>query len=125
MKKAYLGDSVYADIDNGMVKLTTENGMGASNTIFLEPEVVEALQEFFEAMAAEHRAAIRGNRDPHVICPACHLPVRVHEYPDHFRDHLPGERARKECPACGWFWEADNASPEKPCPYCKSTGAKR
>lgn len=123
MKKVYLGDSVYADIDNGMVKLTTENGMGASNTIFLEPQVVDALFNFVAAMRIRPSGA--GNRDPHVICPACHLPVRVHEYPDHFRDHLPGERARKECPACeadGWFW---NASPEKPCPYCKSTGAKR
>jgi hypothetical protein len=38
--KAYLGDSVYADIENGTVKLTTENGFGASNTIFLEPDVI-------------------------------------------------------------------------------------
>lgn len=38
--KTYLGDSVYADIENGMVKLTTENGFGASNTVYMEPVVV-------------------------------------------------------------------------------------
>ena len=41
--KTYLGDSVYVDDEHGMVKLTTENGLGASNTIFLEPEVLGAL----------------------------------------------------------------------------------
>lgn len=85
MKKVYLGDSVYLDVENGMVKLTTENGGEPSNTIFLEPAVVDALLNFVSAM-------------------------RIRP---------------KECPACeadGWFW---NATPEKPCPYCKSTGAKR
>ena len=33
MNKIYLGDSVYVEIEGGMFKLTTENGMGASNTI--------------------------------------------------------------------------------------------
>lgn len=41
--KQYLGDSVYASIEGGMIKLTTENGYGPSNEIFLEPEVYEAL----------------------------------------------------------------------------------
>ena len=45
--KAYLGDSVYVDIENGMLKLTTENGVGpASNTIYLEPDVFEALSRY-------------------------------------------------------------------------------
>jgi len=48
--KEYLGDSVYADIDNGMVKLTTENGMGPSNTIYLEPEVYRALLSYVERL---------------------------------------------------------------------------
>lgn len=47
MNKEYLGDSVYAEIENGMVKLTTENGLGASNTIFLEPQVLDALFSYF------------------------------------------------------------------------------
>lgn len=41
-KKIYLGDSVYGDIENGMVALTTENGVEVGNKIYLEPQVVEA-----------------------------------------------------------------------------------
>lgn len=45
--KEYLGDSVYAEInDAGQIVLTTENGMDASNTIYLEPEVMRALIEY-------------------------------------------------------------------------------
>lgn len=50
MKRAYLGDSVYAGIEHGMLKLTTDNGLGASNTIYLEPEVVEALMLYLAAL---------------------------------------------------------------------------
>lgn len=40
--KEYLGDSVYAQVDPlGRIVLTTENGLGPSNTIVLEPEVLE------------------------------------------------------------------------------------
>jgi hypothetical protein len=46
--KTYLGDSVYAEFDGFGIVLTTENGMGASNTIVLEPEVLRALNEFVE-----------------------------------------------------------------------------
>jgi len=48
--KVYLGDSVYADFDGAGVELTTDNGMGASNTIFLEPAVVVKLVEYLERM---------------------------------------------------------------------------
>lgn len=41
--KVYLGDSVYAEFENDMIKLTTENGLGPSNTIYLELEVFRAL----------------------------------------------------------------------------------
>jgi hypothetical protein len=37
--KQYLGDSVYLELERGMLKLTTENGYGPDNTIYLEPEV--------------------------------------------------------------------------------------
>ena len=46
--KDYLGDSVYADIENGMIKLTTENGAGASNTIYMEPSVYDALVAYVD-----------------------------------------------------------------------------
>lgn len=41
--KQYLGDSVYASVEKGMICLTTENGAEPSNTIYLEPEVYAAL----------------------------------------------------------------------------------
>ena len=44
--KQYLGDSVYADFNGHQIVLTTENGLGASNTIYLEPEVYHNLIEF-------------------------------------------------------------------------------
>lgn len=44
--KVYLGDSVYAQPDGFSIILTTENGFGASNTIVLEPEVLEALIKY-------------------------------------------------------------------------------
>lgn len=46
--KTYLGDSVYADFQDGQIILTTENGLSTdpSNTIILEPEVYVALTWF-------------------------------------------------------------------------------
>lgn len=43
--KQYIGDSVYADFNGWSIVLTTENGKvnDPSNTIFLEPEVLDAL----------------------------------------------------------------------------------
>lgn len=46
MKKVYLGDSVYAEFDGDGIVLTTENGFGPSNAIYLEPAVLRALDEY-------------------------------------------------------------------------------
>jgi len=46
VEKEYLGDSVYIEVEDGSFKLTTENGVGATNTIFLEPEVYTALVRY-------------------------------------------------------------------------------
>jgi hypothetical protein len=46
MAKEYLGDSVYVDLEDGMLKLTTENGEEATNTILLEAEVYAALLRY-------------------------------------------------------------------------------
>jgi hypothetical protein len=35
-------------VDRGMIELTTDNGMGPSNTIYLEVEVLEALIRYYE-----------------------------------------------------------------------------
>ena len=37
--KRSLGDGVYAAVERGMVKVTTEDGIRETNTIYLEPEV--------------------------------------------------------------------------------------
>jgi hypothetical protein len=54
--KEYLGDSVYAEFDGFMVKLTTENGLGPGNVIFLEPEVLQALNIYYARMTRHNVA---------------------------------------------------------------------
>lgn len=51
--KEYIGDSVYADFDGYAFVLTTENGMGPSNTIVLEPQIMEALKEYVQHISRE------------------------------------------------------------------------
>ena len=41
--KTYLGDGVYFEAVDGQIVLTTSNGISTTNTIYLEPKVVEAL----------------------------------------------------------------------------------
>lgn len=45
-KRYYLGDAVYVDHDERGLVLTTENGIEATNTIVLEPEVWAALVQY-------------------------------------------------------------------------------
>ncbi len=48
--RRYLGDSVYAEVEAGQVKLTTHNGYpdDPRNVIFMEPSVMDALTRFYE-----------------------------------------------------------------------------
>ena len=58
MRKVYLGDSVYAEADDAtlLLKLTTENdGLAETNTIYLEPEVLDALGQFVQAWIRERQ----------------------------------------------------------------------
>ena len=48
MHKDYLGDGVYAEVEQGMVRLSTNNGYGDHAVIFLEPEVFAALTRWWE-----------------------------------------------------------------------------
>lgn len=54
--KNYLGDSVYVDIEAHGIQVTTENGLGATNTIFFEPEVLNALDRYRLRMAEKYSA---------------------------------------------------------------------
>ena len=55
MPKVYLGDSVYAAFDGYHIVLTTENGLpdDPSNTIALEPQVLQALNLYAERLKDE------------------------------------------------------------------------
>jgi hypothetical protein len=53
--KTYLGDSVYASLEGDMIKLVTDNGNGASNTIYLEEFVYEALVEFVDSLRKKEK----------------------------------------------------------------------
>jgi hypothetical protein len=54
--KRYLGDSVYVELTNGMAKLTTENGYGPSNTIYMEIEVINALNQWIIDISRDAKA---------------------------------------------------------------------
>jgi len=53
MSKVYLGDSVYAEWDGQGITLTTEDGVMATNNIYLEPEVFSALVEYADSTEEE------------------------------------------------------------------------
>ena len=61
MHKTYLGDSVYAEFDEGgRIVLTTENGGPPSNRIVLEPDVLIALGEYGQWCIREFKARLGG-----------------------------------------------------------------
>lgn len=49
MTKQYIGDSVYADYDGYHVILTTNNGMGDTNTIYLDESTYHNLRRYVQA----------------------------------------------------------------------------
>lgn len=55
MAKEYMGDSVYANPDDGGVELTTEDGINTDNTIYLEWSVMETLTAFYGKIKGERR----------------------------------------------------------------------
>jgi hypothetical protein len=55
-RKVYLGDAVYAAIDRCDLVLTTEDGIRATNTIVLEPEVLRALLDYVRANSERAQA---------------------------------------------------------------------
>ncbi len=56
-RKVYVGDAVYAELNEfGQIVLTTEDGIAATNTIYLEPEVWTQLIEVVK-MWRENAAA--------------------------------------------------------------------
>ena len=85
MSKVYLGDAVYADHDGYHVVLTTEDGIRVSNTICLEPLVLEAL--------AEYVAGLKQKQEGEMKCPDCDtrmVPLAVN--------------GDLECASCSYSW---------------------
>lgn len=48
--KIYLGDGAYANFDGYHVVLTAENGIYATDTVALEPEVLARFLEYIEGL---------------------------------------------------------------------------
>ena len=51
----YLGDGVYAERSGDVVVLTTDDGVGVTNVIYLEPAVFTALLRFAASSTNESR----------------------------------------------------------------------
>lgn len=45
-KKEYIGDGVYVTHDGYSFILTTENGIKTTNIIYLEPELIDMLNDY-------------------------------------------------------------------------------
>ena len=62
VEKEHLGDGVYVEIDGGMLKLTTtrSHGMVGIDVIYLEPDVMEKLQQYYKR-ALEFFSAEKGS----------------------------------------------------------------
>lgn len=64
MNKQYLGDSVYVELnDSVQLVLTTENGLGPRNTIYMDPEVVRAFLLYIERLKSSNNAGAENARE--------------------------------------------------------------
>lgn len=59
MNKQYIGDGVYVEYDNYQVILTTENGIQVTNTIVLEAEVLNNLNEYLRKMFYDNKLGLK------------------------------------------------------------------
>jgi hypothetical protein len=84
MKPDYLSDGVYAQIERGMVKLTTGSHVDteAQQTIYLEPEVCAALQRYLARwrLECEGQAGLRPAKLVKLSVCACGFPL--------FKEHI-------------------------------------
>lgn len=55
--KAHLGDGAYVDFDGWSLILTAEDGVRATDTIYLEPEVWERLVRYVGELKQKEAAA--------------------------------------------------------------------
>jgi hypothetical protein len=46
--KEYIGDGVYAEVKDGQLFLTTENGRGTTNTVIIDRDTYQSLMGYLE-----------------------------------------------------------------------------
>lgn len=51
--KVYLGDGAYAEFDGYGIMLTAENGITATDSIYLEPDIYATLTRFVDRLRHE------------------------------------------------------------------------
>lgn len=61
MNKTYLGDGVYAEYRHYGVTLTTDNGIETTNTIYLEAEVLNNLNEYLKEIFFKNQMSRKDN----------------------------------------------------------------
>ncbi len=49
-ERTYLGDAVSVEVERGMVKLTTSDGLRDTNVVYMEREVLAAFERWLSAM---------------------------------------------------------------------------
>lgn len=62
MEKRYIGDAVYVEIEDGILKLTTTDGTRDTNTIYMEQDVFQSLV-IYQRDAVEHYAKLRAEAE--------------------------------------------------------------
>ena len=60
--REYLGDSVYVDFDGFHIVLTTDNGLGPTNTIALDDHVYANLLRYVERLK-KHIQELKENKE--------------------------------------------------------------
>lgn len=68
--KSYLGDGVYVDYDGYGLVMTTENGIETTNSIYLEPKVIAALDRYREQLSNRVRQVNTQHEDNQQSKPA-------------------------------------------------------
>jgi len=107
--KVYLGDSVYVEIEDYRIKLTTENGYGVTNEIFLDFEVFKRLVEITDKKnnICDGTNRIKYYSDK-LQCPECGNDYVVQICAQDYRYSSLGSPAIYKCSKCGCNFNFDD-----------------
>ncbi len=65
--KEYLGDGLFVDFDGYQIVLTAEDGVRATNTVYLEPRVLEAFINYVKELKGKHKRQHLNLGEPTVV----------------------------------------------------------